>query len=119
MSSLDARHYKFTEILWHMLFDIIFGEKGKKVAEDWDKCTAQRDASGQQKEDDRALAESQNLLWEYCYKDGPTDKTPENELFNQLYAQIHIYEREAADCHEIWGDQAFYEFYEGIYKFEK
>lgn len=46
MSTLDARHYKFTEILYHMLFDIIFGEKGKKIADDWDKCTAQRDASG-------------------------------------------------------------------------
>jgi len=32
---------------------------------------------------------------------------------------MHIYEKEAAECHEIWGDEAVYEFYEGIYKFEK
>jgi len=73
MSTLDARHYKFTEILYHMLFDIIFGEKGKQVAANWDKCTAQRDASGVQKQDDTAIKLSQNALWEYCYKDGPND----------------------------------------------
>ena len=46
------------EILYHMMFDIIFGEQGKLIAEKWDQCTARRDASGQQKEDDRLLNES-------------------------------------------------------------
>jgi len=83
MSTLDARHYKFTEILYHMLFDIIFGEKGKKIAADWDKCTAQRDARKEQLQDDTDIKKSQNALWEYCYKDGPDDDN-HRSLFDQL-----------------------------------
>jgi len=32
---------------------------------------------------------------------------------------MHIYERQVKDCHDIWGDDGLYDFYQGIYNFEK
>jgi len=46
MTKLEARRYKTTEVMMRMMFDIVFGEKGKGMIEKWDQCNARRDASG-------------------------------------------------------------------------
>jgi len=46
MTKLELRRYKTTEVMIRMMFDIIFGEKGKEMTAKWDQCNARRDASG-------------------------------------------------------------------------
>ena len=111
----ELRRYKTTEVMIRMMFDIIFGEKSPKMIDNWEKCNARRDASGQQAMDEHTIKVSQNALWMYCYK----ENGPEQHLYDQLMVQMGIYERQVKDCHDIWGDQGLLDFYQGLYDFEK
>ena len=115
MTKIEARRYKTTEVMIRMMFDMIFGDKSDQWKANWDKCNARRDASGQQAKDDHEIKLSQNALWMYCYK----ENGPEQHLYDQLLVQMHIYERQVKDCHDIWGDQGLLDFYQGLYDFEK